>query len=200
MTDCVHVDVHLEGDDLAKRARGRRPRRPRRGTEGAPAEVVLRRPRARELFDEITRLARVLPDPRRAGDPRRARAATIADATGADTLVELGSGTSEKTRLLLDALAGRRHAAALRRRSTSARRRSATRPQPSRTSTTARRPRRRRRLRAPPRHDPRRRAATRRVPRRHDRQPRARGPRRVPRRASPAGSTAATRSSSAPTS
>src|SRR5207302_8860659 len=33
-----------------------------------------------------------------------ARAADIAEITGADTLVELGSGTSEKTTLLLDAL------------------------------------------------------------------------------------------------
>jgi L-histidine N-alpha-methyltransferase len=34
----------------------------------------------------------------------RARATEIASVTGADTLVELGSGTSEKTRVLLDAL------------------------------------------------------------------------------------------------
>ena len=34
----------------------------------------------------------------------RSRAAEIASVTGADTLVELGSGTSEKTRVLLDAL------------------------------------------------------------------------------------------------
>jgi L-histidine N-alpha-methyltransferase len=34
----------------------------------------------------------------------RAHATEIASVTGADTLVELGSGTSEKTRLLLDAL------------------------------------------------------------------------------------------------
>src|SRR6202035_4913426 len=37
----------------------------------------------------------------------RARAASIAGASGADTLVELGSGTSEKTRMLLDALHNR---------------------------------------------------------------------------------------------
>lgn len=57
-----------------------------------------------DLFDRITRLpeyylsraeAEILAD----------RSAEIAARTGADTLVELGSGTSEKTRLLLDALA-----------------------------------------------------------------------------------------------
>ena len=53
--------------------------------------------RGSELFDEITRPARVLPDPHRArrSSPRApARSPTL---TGADTLVELGSGTSEKT-------------------------------------------------------------------------------------------------------
>jgi L-histidine Nalpha-methyltransferase len=55
------------------------------------------------LFDEITRLPEYYPTRterailgRHAGD--------IAGRTSADTLVELGSGTSEKTRLLLDAL------------------------------------------------------------------------------------------------
>ena len=60
--------------------------------------------RGSELFEEITRLAGVLPDPRRARRSSTARADEIADLTGADTLVELGSGSSEKTRLLLDAL------------------------------------------------------------------------------------------------
>jgi len=56
------------------------------------------------LFDEITRLPEYYPTrtervilARHAGD--------IAARSSADTLVELGSGTSEKTRLLLDALA-----------------------------------------------------------------------------------------------
>jgi L-histidine Nalpha-methyltransferase len=56
------------------------------------------------LFDEITRLpeyyltraeAEILAD----------RAGEVARLSGADTLVELGSGTSEKTRILLDAMA-----------------------------------------------------------------------------------------------
>lgn len=56
------------------------------------------------LFDEITRLPEYYPT-----DAEReilmARAAEIADLTRSRTLVELGAGTSEKTLLLLDALA-----------------------------------------------------------------------------------------------
>lgn len=56
-----------------------------------------------ELFDQITRLPEYYPT-RAEAQILRARAAEIAAASGADTLVELGSGTSEKTRMLLDAL------------------------------------------------------------------------------------------------
>lgn len=56
------------------------------------------------LFDEITRLPEYYLT-RREREILDARSAEIAAATGADTLVELGSGTSEKTRLLLGALA-----------------------------------------------------------------------------------------------
>ena len=56
-----------------------------------------------DLFDQITRLPEYYPT-RTEAAILRAEAATIAEATGADTLVELGSGTSEKTRMLLDAL------------------------------------------------------------------------------------------------
>ncbi|MDP9101047.1 MAG: L-histidine N(alpha)-methyltransferase [Actinomycetota bacterium] len=67
--------------------------------------------RGSALFDEITRLPEYYPT-----RAERAilveRAPAIALATRADTLIELGSGTSEKTRLLLDAL---RHAGSLRR-------------------------------------------------------------------------------------
>ena len=55
------------------------------------------------LFDEITRLPEYYPT-RRERSVLEARSAEVAALTGADTLVELGSGTSEKTRLLLDAL------------------------------------------------------------------------------------------------
>ncbi|MFI7420290.1 L-histidine N(alpha)-methyltransferase [Nonomuraea sp. NPDC049684] len=56
-----------------------------------------------DLFSRITRLPEYYPT-RRELTILRARAAAIAAASGADTLVELGSGTSEKTVLLLDAL------------------------------------------------------------------------------------------------
>jgi L-histidine N-alpha-methyltransferase len=55
------------------------------------------------LFDEITRLPEYYPT-RAERSVLDARAGEIARATGADVLVELGSGTSEKTRLLLRAL------------------------------------------------------------------------------------------------
>ncbi|MTE22424.1 L-histidine N(alpha)-methyltransferase [Streptomyces sp. TRM43335] len=59
--------------------------------------------RGSHLFARITELAEYYPT-RRERAILRAHAADIAELTGADTLVELGSGTSEKTRLLLDAL------------------------------------------------------------------------------------------------
>lgn len=55
------------------------------------------------LFDRITRLPEYYPF-RAERSIILERAAEIASTTGAETLVELGSGTSEKTRLLLDAL------------------------------------------------------------------------------------------------
>jgi L-histidine Nalpha-methyltransferase len=57
------------------------------------------------LFDEITRLPEYYLT-RREGEILFSRRHEIAALTRAETLVELGSGTSEKTRLLLDALAG----------------------------------------------------------------------------------------------
>ncbi|GAC1401392.1 MAG: L-histidine N(alpha)-methyltransferase [Mycobacterium sp.] len=56
-----------------------------------------------DLFDQITRLPEYYPT-RAEAEILRSRSAEIAAASGADTLVELGSGTSEKTRMLLDAL------------------------------------------------------------------------------------------------
>jgi L-histidine N-alpha-methyltransferase len=57
-----------------------------------------------DLFSQITRLPEYYPT-RRELAILRARAGELAAVAGADTLVELGSGTSEKTVLLLDALA-----------------------------------------------------------------------------------------------
>ncbi|WP_137147202.1 L-histidine N(alpha)-methyltransferase [Mycolicibacterium sp. CR10] len=59
-----------------------------------------------DLFDQITRLPEYYPT-RAEAQILRTRAGEIAAASGADTLVELGSGTSEKTRMLLDALRDR---------------------------------------------------------------------------------------------
>lgn len=59
--------------------------------------------RGSELFDEITRLPEYYPT-RAERAVLAAHADGMARASGADVLVELGSGTSEKTRLLLDAL------------------------------------------------------------------------------------------------
>ncbi|SDS19930.1 L-histidine Nalpha-methyltransferase [Nocardioides scoriae] len=55
------------------------------------------------LFDEITRLPEYYPT-RAERAVLEEHADDVAAATGAQSLVELGSGTSEKTRLLLDAL------------------------------------------------------------------------------------------------
>lgn len=59
-----------------------------------------------DLFDQITRLPEYYPT-RAEAQILAAHAGEIAQASGADTLVELGSGTSEKTRRLLDAMRDR---------------------------------------------------------------------------------------------
>ncbi|MFD0147926.1 L-histidine N(alpha)-methyltransferase [Streptomyces sp. NPDC055721] len=59
--------------------------------------------RGSALFEEITRLPEYYPT-RAEREILIARAPEIAAATGARTLVELGSGSSEKTRFLIDAL------------------------------------------------------------------------------------------------
>jgi L-histidine N-alpha-methyltransferase len=58
------------------------------------------------LFDDITRLPEYYPTRCERSILER-RAGAVAELTGADTVVEIGSGTSEKTRLLLDAFARR---------------------------------------------------------------------------------------------
>ncbi|GAA3491050.1 L-histidine N(alpha)-methyltransferase [Streptomyces cremeus] len=61
--------------------------------------------RGSELFEQITVLPEYYPT-RAEREILRERAREIASVTGARTLVELGSGSSEKTRVLLDALPG----------------------------------------------------------------------------------------------
>lgn len=76
------------------------------GLRGRPRElpaVWLYDERGSRLFDEITRLPEYYLT-RAEREILVRRAAEIATLTEARTLVELGSGTSEKTRLLLDAL------------------------------------------------------------------------------------------------
>ncbi len=58
------------------------------------------------LFDEVTRLPEYYLT-RAEASILAARCGEIAEVSGADTIVELGSGTSEKTRILLSALADR---------------------------------------------------------------------------------------------
>ena len=65
--------------------------------------MVLRRPRLAAVRRDHPP-ARVLPDPRASGRSSTRAPPRSPRVTAADTLVELGSGTSEKTRLLLDAL------------------------------------------------------------------------------------------------
>jgi len=55
-----------------------------------------------DLFDQITRLPEYYPT-RTEAQILRTAAVEIVEASGADTLIELGSGTSEKTRTVLDA-------------------------------------------------------------------------------------------------
>ncbi|MEU5940503.1 L-histidine N(alpha)-methyltransferase [Micromonospora sp. NPDC047548] len=62
--------------------------------------------RGSELFEEITRLPEYYPT-RAERSVLAERAADVAELTGAKTLIELGSGSSEKTRLLLDAFTRR---------------------------------------------------------------------------------------------
>jgi len=85
----------------------------RAGLTGAPRELQPRwlyDERGSRLFDEITRLPEYYLTRAERSILRR-DAAEIARLTGADTLVELGAGTADKTRLLLDALAPRRFVA-----------------------------------------------------------------------------------------
>jgi len=99
----VRVDVYLSGADLAAALA----HDVRAGLTSTPKELPPKwfyDDRGSALFDEITRLPEYYPT-RAERMILETRAAEIATLTRADTLVELGSGTSEKTRLLLSALA-----------------------------------------------------------------------------------------------
>ena len=101
MTATVRVDVHLEPDAMARALEAD----VRTGLSSTPKTLPPKwfyDDRGCELFDEITRLPEYYPT-RAERAILAEHAPEIARRTNADTLVELGSGTSEKTRLLLDA-------------------------------------------------------------------------------------------------
>jgi L-histidine Nalpha-methyltransferase len=99
------IDVHLGPDDLAQALRDDAHRGLTTTPKALPPKYFYD-DRGSRLFDEITRLEEYYPT-RREREILDARSHEIAEATCAQTLVELGSGTSEKTRLLLDALTHR---------------------------------------------------------------------------------------------
>jgi L-histidine N-alpha-methyltransferase len=96
------IDVHLEPIDATDALRADA----RRGLTAMPKELPPKwfyDHRGSLLFDEITRLPEYYPT-RTERSILAAHAGDIARISAADALVELGSGTSEKTRLLLDAM------------------------------------------------------------------------------------------------
>ncbi|ATB51526.1 L-histidine N(alpha)-methyltransferase [Corallococcus macrosporus] len=101
-TPGVQVDVYVKPGDAKRALR----EEALQGLCGMPKELSpkwLYDERGSQLFDDITRLPEYYPT-RREREILLAHAGDIARLSGADTLIELGSGTSEKTRLLLDAL------------------------------------------------------------------------------------------------
>lgn len=96
----VHLDEAALAEGLANEARTGLTSQPK-----VLAPKWLYDKRGSELFDEITRLPEYYPT-RCEQAILEAAAEDIAKITGADTLIELGSGTSTKTCTLLDALGG----------------------------------------------------------------------------------------------
>src|ERR671925_628952 len=97
----LKMDVLLEPHDLEEELRADA----RIGLQKMPKEMSPRwfyDERGSELFDEITRLPEYYLT-RREREILSVHADEIVARCGADTLVELGSGTSEKTRYLLGA-------------------------------------------------------------------------------------------------
>ncbi len=101
-----HIEVHLTPADLddALRADVRAGLDPSAALPSLPPKWFYD-DRGSELFDEITRLDAYYPT-RREREILAREAEAIVAASGADTMVELGSGTSDKTRILLDAFDG----------------------------------------------------------------------------------------------
>jgi len=102
MSATVAVDVHLDAGDWAE-ARDAETLAGLTSTPKTLSPVWFYDERGSDLFDEITRLDEYYPT-RAERSILHAHAADIARLTGASTLVELGSGTSDKTRLLIEAM------------------------------------------------------------------------------------------------
>ncbi|MGH9016631.1 MAG: L-histidine N(alpha)-methyltransferase [Acidimicrobiales bacterium] len=98
------IDIHLTGDDL-RAALERDVRVGLSAPEKWLPPVWFYDDRGSALFDEITRLEEYYPT-RAERALLQAHAPDIAARSGADTLVELGAGTCDKSRLLLDAMVG----------------------------------------------------------------------------------------------
>ena len=102
----VRVDVHLGPEELAENLRADAAA----GLTAAPKELLPKwfyDERGSALFDAITRLPEYYLT-RRESEILRTRTGEIAALTQADTIIELGSGRSAKTRILLDAFFERR--------------------------------------------------------------------------------------------
>ncbi len=101
-SDVIPIEVHLDPGEWTRLLRAEAAA----GLTATPKELPptwLYDDRGCELFDAITRLPEYYPT-RTERAILAERATAIATITGADTLIELGAGTSEKTRLLLDAM------------------------------------------------------------------------------------------------
>ncbi len=96
------IDVHVTPDEVRRRMRADAIA----GLEGDPKSIPpvwFYDERGSQLFEEITRLPEYYPT-RAERHLLETHAPTIAEISKADTLVELGAGSCEKTRVLLSAL------------------------------------------------------------------------------------------------
>ncbi len=98
----ITIDVHLEPLEMAAALRADAAEGLMRAQKDLPPKWFYDE-QGSQLFDEITRVDEYYPT-RCERAILETNAATIARVTQADTLVELGSGTSEKTRIILNSL------------------------------------------------------------------------------------------------
>ena len=96
------IDVHLSSDDVRQRMRADAISGLQAAAKSIPP-VWFYDERGSQLFEQITTLPEYYP-PRAERSLLEAHAPAIAELSKADTLVELGAGSCEKTRVLLGAL------------------------------------------------------------------------------------------------